>query len=267
LHQTDRRSALQQPTLVSDDRVVFGATEINLLRSSAGSDNVADFATRDDALFMLKSRPYVDAYQELGARLAERDGAVRTIVEVGCYRGGSAAFLNELFGPDRLICIDVADTIPAPLAWYAEQHPGVIRPYFSVSQDDRARIAAIIGAEAAAPLDLVVDDASHWYAPSKATFETLFPRLRPGGLYILEDWDWAHSAPAQEAGHVWAGQDALTNLVLQLVIAHASVPQLVSQVGFGPGLMWVQRGWLPVEPASWSLDAHLRTRGRTLGTL
>jgi hypothetical protein len=43
-------------------------------------------------------------------------------------------------------------------------------------------------------LDLVVDDASHLLAPSTATFEMLFPRLRPGGLFLLEDWSEAHLA-------------------------------------------------------------------------
>ena len=38
------------------------------------------------------------------------------------------------------------------------------------------------------PLDLVIDDASHLYGPTMASFEVLFPRLRPGGLYVIEDW-------------------------------------------------------------------------------
>ena len=40
------------------------------------------------------------------------------------------------------------------------------------------------------PLDLVMDDASHLGPQTRASFETLFPRLRAGGLYIIEDWSW-----------------------------------------------------------------------------
>jgi hypothetical protein len=46
--------------------------------------------------------------------------------------------------------------------------------------------------EFSAPLDLVIDDASHIYGPTKASFQALFPLLRPGGLYLIEDWAWAH---------------------------------------------------------------------------
>jgi predicted methyltransferase len=35
-------------------------------------------------------------------------------------------------------------------------------------------------------LDLVVDDTSH-LGPTRASFNTLFPRLRPGGVYVIED--------------------------------------------------------------------------------
>jgi hypothetical protein len=43
------------------------------------------------------------------------------------------------------------------------------------------------------PLDLVVDDCSHLYEPTRASFNELFPRLRPGGAYVIEDWVWAHT--------------------------------------------------------------------------
>ena len=38
----------------------------------------------------------------------------------------------------------------------------------------------------------MIDDASHLLAESRSSFESLFPRLRPGGLYIIEDWNAGH---------------------------------------------------------------------------
>jgi len=35
--------------------------------------------------------------------------------------------------------------------------------------------------------DVVIDDASHFWGHQIATFATLFPKLAPGGLYIIED--------------------------------------------------------------------------------
>ena len=63
------------------------------------------------------------------------------------------------------------------------------RPLFGVDQGNRAQMLEIMDREFGdAPLDLVVDDASHLYEETKASLEVLLPRVRPGGLFIIEDW-------------------------------------------------------------------------------
>ena len=37
-----------------------------------------------------------------------------------------------------------------------------------------------------------VDDASHFYFESRATLNLALPYMRPDGLYVIEDWGWAH---------------------------------------------------------------------------
>ena len=34
----------------------------------------------------------------------------------------------------------------------------------------------------------MIDDASHLYHPTVTTFELLFPRIRKGGRFVIEDW-------------------------------------------------------------------------------
>jgi hypothetical protein len=61
-----------------------------------------------------------------------------------------------------------------------------------VNQEDREAVREIAEHEFDAPLDLVIDDASHLYEPTRTSFDALFPLLRPGGLYIVEDWQMAY---------------------------------------------------------------------------
>jgi Methyltransferase domain len=56
---------------------------------------------------------------------------------------------------------------------------------FQGSQDDRAFLERVVAA--AGPLDIVIDDGSHHNAHVAATFEVLFPHLREGGIYVVED--------------------------------------------------------------------------------
>lgn len=70
-----------------------------------------------------------------------------------------------------------------------------VRLHYGMSQGDRAAVGAILDAEfGTGPLDMIIDDASHQLDLPRASFEVAFPRLRPGGVYVLEDWGWAHWA-------------------------------------------------------------------------
>lgn len=56
---------------------------------------------------------------------------------------------------------------------------------FQGSQSDRAfleKVTAEIG-----PIDLLIDDGSHIGDHIHVSFESLFPKVRPGGLYVIED--------------------------------------------------------------------------------
>lgn len=54
-----------------------------------------------------------------------------------------------------------------------------------ISQDDEAKLNFIIGAYG--PIDVFIDDASHINPLSIRTFELMFPKVKPGGVYIWED--------------------------------------------------------------------------------
>jgi len=129
-----------------------------------------------------------------------------------------------------------------------------------VSQADIGAIKAVVGAE---PLDFIVDDASHDYALSRASFEGLFPLLRPGGVYALEDWGWAQwGGEWDKPDHPWASLPALSNLVLEICLICTSASHIVSSVHVTPISTFIIRG--PAEIDRLVVTEAYRARGRKL---
>lgn len=132
-----------------------------------------------------------NAIRDLVELLGGFQGA--NILELGIWGGGSTALIALLAAPRKLVAIDLADERVSGLDRLIHEQAldAVVRPYYGVDQSDRHRLAAIVDAEFGdQPLDLVIDDASHLPAETRTSFEVLFPRLRPGGLYLIEDWNW-----------------------------------------------------------------------------
>jgi len=144
-----------------------------------------------------------------------------------------------------------------------------------VDQADRAKVTAILAEEIAGrSIDLVVDDASHQFAATLASFEMLFPRLRPGGLYVIEDWSCQHRAAdyreqaTSEGEPSWASafvravekqvanpdsDPRLVRLPLELVLARASNRDAIRDVTVMDHLVVVQRGAMALDPATFRL--------------
>lgn len=144
-----------------------------------------------DRFSIRKRRELLEDYVAL--LVSRADGG--NVVELGIAQGGSAALACLVSRPRRLVALELATTRVRALDELIERRDlgDVLRPHYGVDQGDRRRVADIVDAEVGdEPLDLVIDDASHLLEPTRATFEVLFPRLRPGGLLVIEDWQWQH---------------------------------------------------------------------------
>ncbi len=171
----------------------------------------------------------------------------KRILELGIHKGGSTALIAQLAEPEKLVALDI-DTPQSGdgLRAFVEARglEGSVKAHWEVDGSDPDRLEQLLAAELAdAPLDLVVDDASHLLEPSRASFNALFPRLRPGGTYLLEDWSWAH-APM----NLWPQRTPLTVLVFEIVIACAHSPGLI-------GGLEIDRAWATIERGEGPIDA------------
>lgn len=213
-----------------------------------------------ERLLIAKSRDHLECFSE-----RMRGFRADTIVELGVFKGGSTVFLHQAFQPRTLIAIDIEpDPVPA-LEAYVEHGrlDTVIRRYYGVDQTDRDRLDAILDAELGDErLDLVVDDASHTYPETRATFEAVFPRLRPGGRYVIEDWAWAHFDQElwQRDGGYWRELPALTNLVIETMLVLGSFSDIVAQVHVEADFAEITRGTRDL-PARLDLSSMYLNRG------
>ena len=115
------------------------------------------------------------------------------------------------------------------------KRPEMVRDYLRRFRSDRPRNIVELGVfqelEGEA-IDFVLDDASHLYGPTRATFEALFPMVRPGGTYVIEDWGWAHWAgsPWQDGSGPYGDEPGMSNLLFELVMLSATRPDIVGSV-------------------------------------
>lgn len=205
-----------------------------------------------DQFILVKTQAFLDFYRGLQGRQP------KNILEIGMFEGGSLVLFDKLFRPERLMGLDLRREPIAPLEEYRRDRP-YMKTFYGLSQDD-PKLTDILAEEFPDGIDLIVDDASHLYPQSRKTFHLCFPHLKPGGLYVLEDWSWSHKAPYQRSTHEWQDKPALTNLVMELVI---NVPgsQQMSSVDIHRDLVVVHKA----EAATGGIDlddgkAHLRGR-------
>lgn len=167
---------------------------------------------------LVKTNAFLNFYRGLQRRHP------KNILEVGMFEGGSLVLFDKLFQPDRLMGLDLRREPIGPLEAYRRDRPH-IRTFYGLSQDDPT-VGEILAEQFPDGIDLIVDDASHLYEQSRKTFHLCFPHLKPGGLYVLEDWSWSHKRPYQAPTHSWYGKPALTNLVMEFIVNLPSSTQM-----------------------------------------
>ena len=220
-----------------------------------------------DHFVLLTSRHYLDNLLRFAPERVEN------VVDLGIFKGGSIALYQELFSPKRMLGIDwLPDRVEA-LDEFISKH-GLINSVhlcYGTNQADRSLVASLVhqtfGDE---PLDLVVDDCSHVYEMTKASLNILLPSLRPGGLYVIEDWGWAHY-PGGNADNWPRNRDAfkdertpMSKLILELVLVVASRPDLICEISVVPGIVYVIRGDASVPETGFDISNFYSTPGRQI---
>jgi SAM-dependent methyltransferase len=124
------------------------------------------------------SQGYLSDFEEV---MGPRRGRPSAVLELGIFHGGSLQMWRDYFVGGPVIGLDLHSVeVPDP--------SGRIKT-FAGSQDDRELLDRIRAETAPDGFDVIVDDCSHLGRLTSASFWHLYPNhLRPGGVYVIEDW-------------------------------------------------------------------------------
>ena len=114
------------------------------------------------------------AYEQEFRRLRETR---QTVLEIGVKKGGSLNTWADWFAHAPIVGVDINPVRHAG-------PPGRV----AVIQGDQGDVALLAAlARDHGPFAIVIDDGSHHSRHQRVGFETLFPHVVPGGLYVIED--------------------------------------------------------------------------------
>ncbi|MEM9045631.1 MAG: hypothetical protein AAGC81_13140 [Pseudomonadota bacterium] len=127
-----------------------------------------------------RSKPisYYEIYERFFEPLRDRSN---TLIELGVAEGASLKVFSEYFPKSTIVGVDIR-LRDIDFANWPKIH------VYEGSQTDAKLMIELATRHAPEGIDIVVDDASHQGALSFESFNILFPRLKAGGLYVIEDW-------------------------------------------------------------------------------
>jgi hypothetical protein len=138
-----------------------------------------DFLTNEQKLIH-KWKHYFPIYEQHFSRFVNRDV---TLVEIGCFEGGSLQMWKRYLGPHaRIIGIDIDPTCA-----------DASEDQIDVRIGDQANPAFLSGIvdEFGTP-DIVIDDGSHVMSHIRSSFSFLYPKVARNGVYLVEDLHTAY---------------------------------------------------------------------------
>jgi demethylmacrocin O-methyltransferase len=200
---------------------------------------------------------------------AYRDRRVR-ILEIGVggyssptFGGASLRMWKHYFRRGLIYGLDIFDK------------SAIAEPRIEIVRGDQSDPAFLTGlADRIGPLDIVVDDGSHLSDHVISSFTALFPRLRPGGQYVIEDlqssywpgWNGGRTDlndPATSTGFVKTLIDALHHQERDGAAAAAgTIEHSVTALHVYHNIAFIEKGlnseqggasWIPrtVDPTAW----------------
>jgi hypothetical protein len=137
-----------------------------------------ELAIRYDTDKSSKGHNYTETYFKLFEDKRNEYGA---IMEAGIWHGASLKMWKDYFSKSLIFGFDNCDHIP----W--EEIKLLEDDRIKVFKGDQLDTKFLINTFSDIAYDMILDDAGHGSAGQQVLFRTMFPYLKSGGYYIIED--------------------------------------------------------------------------------
>lgn len=186
---------------------------------------------------------------------------IKKFLEFGIYQGGSIVLFDRLYNLDKIIGIDERTSAPALNDYIQEKDTkSIIFPYYNTDQANRVFVnSKLCHHFPNKDIDLIIDDSSHLYEQTLTSFEISFPYLREGGIYIIEDWGWAHWQGEFQKKDFFHGRP-LSALIFELVMVQATYPDIISRIDIDFHHVAIVKGSGYVEPLTFKVKDFFLTK-------
>jgi SAM-dependent methyltransferase len=168
---------------------------------------------------------YLRWYDEL---LRERWEMVAAVLELGVHKGASLELWRDYFPQAMIAGVDSDLSLCRYREW----------PRIRVHEGDQADtdfLTAVASVAAPNGFDLIIDDASHVAVPTEIAFLHLFTHhLRPGGLYVIEDWGTGYFDDWPDGRRFTPGREhhyGMVGLIKRLIDEQGSADALRGRLG------------------------------------
>ena len=193
---------------------------------------------------------------------------IKKVFDLGIFKGGSVVLYDQIFQVDKIVAIDLIPLPAKALTDYIEKYKKIdsVKPYYGVNQSDSDSMGKILADEFPnRDIDLIIDDASHFYIETREAFNICFPYLKTDGFYIIEDWAWAHwsEEPWQTEKSPFGNTKAMSNLLIELFMLSASRPDLITNIIINFNTIIVRKGSGQLPAKGFNIGQHYLLRGKT----
>ena len=241
-----------------------GILQINDIRFivTYDADGLHSLNSSENCFVLGKDRTMIEKYFAI-SQAAE----IRKVFEMGIFKGGSVVFYDQIFQLEKIAAIEFLGEPIQALEEYivSREKYDVVKPYYGINQADRWTMGNILSSEfPGKDIDLVIDDASHLYFETREAFNITFPYLRVGGLYIIEDWAWAHwDGIWQEPQKSFFSfkKPALSNLLIELFMLAARC-SLIENIWVNHNFIMVKKGSGEFPQGNFDIADHYLLRDR-----